>query len=158
MPIIYTQGDPFLTRQHTLALGYNCKARTEVTALTQAALRRYPAALASFRKQVRHKPLAAGSVWFWHAEAARPLLLLLVRESPFGATRSRYVDAVALRIARDYRQEGIRSLAIAPLGQPHELPHIQEALALMLARSALTVVYYTAYLAGVDGEAHLSLA
>lgn len=151
MPIQYVSGDPLLTPSQTLAFGYNARARSEVTPLAEELHRRYPAAFSSFRKQARSERIAVGDLWLWRESQPR-LAFMVVRETSVGATRPRFVDAVALRIFRDYYLEGISSLAIAPLGRDHEANSIHEALELLLGKCALPITIYTDYLPGVQAE------
>lgn len=152
MPLRYIKGDPFLTRRQTLALGYNARARIENTPLGMEISRRYPAAIAAFRKQASSGKLKAGDLWVWR-ESAPHLALMIVRDSSVGATRPRYVDAACLRIARDYALEGITSLAIAPLGRADEAENVHEALNMLLPGCPLDILIYEDYLPGVDAEA-----
>lgn len=151
MTLRFVSGDPLLTQQQTLAIGYNLRARPEVEPLTLSVERRWPAAFAAYRKQTRRGRLRAGDIWPWY-EAQPRLLFWIIRETAVGATRPRFVDAAALHTARDYQLNGITSLAIAPLGRPHELESIEEALQLTLATSSLDVVVYRTYESGVFGE------
>ena len=71
----------------------------------------------------------------------RPTLaFLVVRETPVGATRLRYVESVVMALARDYKIDNLRSLALAPLGADHEAEGIREVLDRWLAKSALPVL------------------
>ena len=151
MPLTYASGDPFLSPAQTLAFGYNARARSETTPFMMEMQRRYPAAFASYRKQCNQNRLKTGDLWIWRESVPR-LAFMVVRETSVGATRPRYIDRVALRIARDYQLEGITSLAIAGLGRDHENPSIREALELMLAGSTLPVVVYEDYIPGVAVE------
>jgi len=152
MPLTYTEGDPFLTNMQTVGVGVNVQARSEVTPFNAELARRYPTAVASFRKQARAGRVGEGDVWVWRDSTPR-LAFCVVRSAPTGATRPRFVDRVAHRLARDHALDGIMSIALGPLGRAAELASIREALALVLPTSPLPVVAYTAYLPGVAGEA-----
>lgn len=151
MPLTYIAGDPLLTKMQTLAFGTNAQGRTEVTPLADELHRLFPAAFATYRKQARAGRVQPGELWVWRESAPR-LAFMVVRASAVGATRPRYVDAAALRLARDHRLEGITSVAIAPLGRDEEGPSIREALEMLLPLADLPVVAYTRYLPGVMGE------
>jgi hypothetical protein len=151
MPLTYITGDPLLTKMQTLAFGVNAQGRAEVTPFSDELHRRYPAAFATYRKQARAGRIQPGELWIWRESVPR-LAFMVVRATAVGATRPRYVDAAALRLARDHRLEGITSVAIAPLGRDEELPSIREALDLLLPLSDLPVVAYTRYTPGVMGE------
>ena len=144
-------GDPLLTQQHILAFGSNAAGRTETTPLATALLTRYPAAFASYGKLCRQGRIQPGMIWFWR-ETKPALAFMVVRETPVGATRLRYVDAVMMALARDYRRENIRSVALAPLGADHEADAIHDVIERWLAKSALPVIAYTGYQPGVAAE------
>lgn len=151
MPVTYLSGDPLLTRAQVLAFGHNAKCRTESGIFETILLDRYPAAFATFGKNCRGGKIRAGSLWVWR-ESQPALGFMVVRESSVGATRLRYVEAIALGLARDFRLEGIRSIAIAPLGDSLEWPAFKPVLDYWLGQSALTCLVYEQYAAGVAAE------
>jgi hypothetical protein len=134
----YVRGDPLTTDADTLAFGYNALGRVEVEPLITALAATYPQVFASYRKQCHAGRIVAGTYWIWR-ESQPKLMFMVVRDSPVGASRLRYVQAVALALARDYRQEGIKSLAIAPLGQLHERAEIEKILETWLGKMQVTV-------------------
>ncbi len=148
MPLTYLSGDPLLTHQQFLAFGMNAAGRTETTPLATALLTRYPAAFASYGKLCHQGRIAPGALWFWR-ETQPALAFMVVRETPVGATRLRFVEAAIMTLARDYRRESIRSVAIAPLGADHEIPATKQVIDHWLGASALPVIAYTAYQPGV---------
>jgi hypothetical protein len=81
---------------------------------------------------------------------------MAVRESAVGATRLRYVEAVALSLARDFRLDGIGSIAIAPIGDSLEWPSLKPVMDYWLGRSALPCVVYEKYVPGLKAEENLS--
>ncbi len=144
MPMHHVTGDPLLTTAQTLLVGYNVRARHEMDPLGLAVQNRYPTAFAAFRKQTRRGRIKTGTTWIWRETKPR-LALAVIRESNVGATRLRFVDAVALSLSRDYQRENITSLAIAPLGRSDEWDEIQKILARWLGNLALPVVIYDRY-------------
>jgi hypothetical protein len=151
MPLTYLSGDPLLTRQQILAFGSNAAGRTETTPLAAALFNRYPAAFASYGKLCHQGKIQAGMTWYWY-ESKPALAFMVVRETPVGATRLRQVDAVIMALARDYRTENIRSVAIAPLGANHENEAIREVLDRWLSKTSLPVTAYTGYQPGAAAE------
>lgn len=151
MPLTTVSGDPLLTRQQILAFGSNSAGRTESAPLAMALLARYPAAFASYGKLCYQGRIKPGMTWMWR-ETKPVLAFMVVRETPVGATRLRYVDAVIMALARDYALDTIRSIAIAPLGAEHENEAIGEVLARWLGKSSLPVVAYAGYQPGVAAE------
>jgi len=149
MPITYLSGDPWLTGAQLLAFGHNARGRSELGALETQLFTRYPAAFASYRKRCHSGRIKAGEMWVWRE--SQPMLgFMVVRAAPVGATRLRYVEAIALTLARDYQRDGIRSVAIAPLGSREEWPHLRPLLDYWLGRSSLPCFVYEHYLPGVQ--------
>lgn len=141
VPLSISHDDPLSTPAQMLAFGYNARGRVEVSALQTLLQYRYPAAFAAFGKQCRADRIHAGMLWVWR-EAQPYLGFMVVRESPVGPTRLRHVQQIALTLARDYRLEGLRSVAIAGLCSTDELPPLQAVLSEWFAASALEVTLY----------------
>ncbi len=154
MTVVYAEGDPLLTRQHTLAFAHNAAGRAETDPLGLRLHYAFPAAFAAYRKRCRAGRVRPGTLWLWR-EARPRLCFLVVRETPAGALRVRYVESALLTLARDYRLEGIRSLALAPLAPPAEWGALLPLLTRWLAASALPCVIYTRCIPGADGEVAL---
>jgi hypothetical protein len=151
MPLTYVSGDPLLTKQQILAFGSNATGRAETTPLATMLLTRYPVAFATYGKLCRQGRIQAGMTWFWY-ESKPALAFMVVRETPVGATRLRQVDAVIMALARDYRIENIRSIALAPLGAAHENDAIREVIERWLSKIALPVIAYSDYQPGIAAE------
>lgn len=154
MTVVCVEGDPLLTRQHTLAFAHNARGRAETGPLEMRLHYAYPAAFAAYRKRCRGGRVDAGTLWLWR-ESRPALCFIAARETPVGAVRARYVEAALLLLARDHRLEGVRSLALAPLAPPAEWDALRPLFERWLAASALPCVLYARYLPGVDGEAAL---
>ena len=151
MPLKIVQGDPFLTQSDALGIGYNAKGRTENTPFLMDALRRYPTAFASYMRQARQNRQPVGSLYPWYDSSPR-LLFMTVRASSVGATRLRYVQQIALTIARDYRLLQLESIAISPLGDSYEQAEILRLCEQWFAKSRLPVVIYEQYVAGIQAD------
>lgn len=152
MPLTYVTGDPLLTASQTLGFGHNARARTETGALETRLLDRSPAAFAGYRRLIASGRLKPGGLWVWR-ETRPYLAFLVVRESAQGSARLRFVEAVAMTIARDYRLYGLESLALAPLGSAEEWPLLQTVVQHWLADCPLPVTVYAGYAPGVAAEA-----
>ena len=151
MPLTFVTGDPLLTHVQMLAFGHNAQGRPETSPLETELYRRYPAAFATYGKQCRGGCIDIGTLWAWRE--SRPALgFMVVRASPVGATRLRYVENIALSLARDYKRENITSIAIAPLGSKAEWPHIKPVLQRWLGNLDLECVVYEDYVPGVEAE------
>jgi hypothetical protein len=151
MPITYLSGDPLLTNAQVLAFGHNARGHSELGALETELFHRYPAAFASYSKQCRSGRIKTGQLWLWRE--SQPMLgFMVVRESSVGATRVRFVESVALNLARDYQRENIHSIAIAPPGSRDEWPHLKPVLEHWLGHAALPCFIYEQYLSGVRAE------
>ena len=151
MPLIYVSGDPALTQAQTLAISHNAKGRSEMGELHTHLLREQPAAFSMYQRQCRNQKIKGGTYWMW-TEAKPRLLFLVLRDSSVGATRLRYVQSAIINLARDYRLEGIQSLAITPLGQPHEWKEIKLILDTWFRSSKLPVVVYNDYQPGITAD------
>lgn len=147
MPLVHVSGDPLLTTAQVLLIGHNQQGRTEMNDLTLRLSYHAPAAFAAYQKLCRQDRLSTGDLWLWRE--SRPVLMFgVVRASAVGATRLRYVQAVVMRFAREYRLEGITSLAVAPLGTALEQPDILPILTQWLARLTLPVQVYDTVVPG----------
>ncbi len=148
MPLSFVRGDIFLSRAQVLAFGINAHGGAESDPYFTALLDRYPAALATFRKQTRAGRIQPGMVWIWR-ENVPWVALLAVRERASSATRPRYVESAAQRIAHDWPQEGIRTLALARPGDWGDWPNLRLALLNWLENSSLRVVVYEDHLPAI---------
>lgn len=151
MPITFVSGDPLLTQAQILAFGHNIKGRTEIGDFETILLNRYPAPFATHRRKCQKKRIKSGEYWIWR-ESTPYLMFMLVRESSVSATRLRYVQSIALTIARSYQLEGYKSIAIAPLGSKLERPEINKVLAQWLHKITLPVIVYEDYLPDVPAD------
>jgi hypothetical protein len=151
MPITFVSGDPFLTHAHVLAFGYNAAGRTETGVLEMALLDHYPAAFASYGKDCRARRIKTGTLWLWR-ESKPALCFMIVRETAVGTTRLRYIEAVAMTLARDFKQHSIRSMALVVPGSKQEYPTLKEIIVHWLGKSSLPLVVYEDYLPGVQAE------
>lgn len=147
----FVKGDPLLTKAQVLAFGHNVLGRTELGDLETQLLTRYPAAFASYGRQCRNGRVKAGMMWTWR-ESQPHLGFMIVRASSVGATRLRYVENIALTLARDYQRESIASIAIVRLGDALEWPHIRPVLEQWLSNIPLPCIVYEDYLPGVQAE------
>ncbi|MDX2161094.1 MAG: hypothetical protein SF162_07195 [bacterium] len=151
MPLLTVTGDPLLTRAHVLGFAHNRRGRQEVTALHTRLAAFSPPAFATFARRARQGQFKPGDLWLWRD--SRPALgFMVVRETPFGATRARYVEAVALRLARDHRLEGIASIALIAPGDSFEWRVVQPVLERWLGKASLPVIVYTQVIAGVQAD------
>lgn len=157
MPLYTVTGDPTLTSQPTLAFGYNAQGRTETRPLQSALATRQAAAFASFRKQATQQRVQTGGFWQWN-QGKPSLLFLLVRETPVGATRLRYVQSVLLTVSRDHRLLGIKGIALARLGDDPDWPEIKPQIDKWWGKLPFPVVVYETYVKGVrvDEAAHIA--
>ena len=145
MAITYVQGDPLLTEAQVLAFDVNGQGRAELKPLQRQLYDRHPAAFATFGKQARQGRVKTGQMWLWR-ETQPQLGFMIVRASLVGATRLRYVEEIALTLARDYQRDNIQSIAIAPLGDSHEWPALLPVLAHWLDHVRLPCFIYDAVL------------
>lgn len=151
MPLLYVSGDPLLTRAQVLAFGHNVRGRLETSAVHTRLADRYPAAFSTYQRRAAQGKFKTGTVWMWRD--SKPMLgFLIVRETPFGATRLRFVESVVLGLARDYPLEGIRSLALIAPGQAYEWSTMKQVFEHWLGKSALPVIVYEQVIAGTRAD------
>ncbi|MDX1994800.1 MAG: hypothetical protein SF029_20620 [bacterium] len=149
MTLTCVDGDPLHTRAHVLAFGHNARGRTELGDFETHLASRYPAAFSTYTRLCKQERITAGTYWLWRD--SRPILMFaVVRASATGATRLRYVQSIALKLAQEYRLEGLRSVAFAPLGSAIEQAELRPILETWLGRSALPVVVYRSIMPGVQ--------
>jgi hypothetical protein len=142
MPLEFKTGDPFLSGADTLALGYNARGRTELDSFTMRMMREFPVACSVYLRRCRQEKQKGGDLFLW-VESKPKLLILTVRDSSVGATRLRHVQKCLMEISRDYALLGIKSLAIAPIGNKLEASEIKPLYEQWFANSKLPVVVYT---------------
>jgi hypothetical protein len=120
----------------------------------------HPAAFAAYEQRCRKGRIRAGKHFLWLDSRPR-LLFMAVRESAAGTTRLRYVQSVALTIARDFRMEGITSLAIAPPFNSDQdwmaWDEMKKVLEQWLGPSTLPVVIYDQIMHGIRADELWSL-
>lgn len=148
MPLIIVSGDPLLTECDVLAFGYNARGQSESREEQIMLSQTFPAMFATFKRQARKGKLKAGTTWQWNENTPR-FNIWLVRESPFGATRIRYVQSIVMGFVRDYQLYDIRSLAIIRPGNVYEYEEFAPILEQWLDPLPIPVVVYDGYEAGV---------
>ena len=155
MPLRYVTGDPTLTGAQTLAIGHNARGQIEMNPVTVALRQRNPVAFSTYEQRCRKEQIQAGDYFIWRDSQPR-LMFMAVRESAPGTTRLRHVQSVALSVARDFRLEGIKSLAIAPLfsSDNDQLAwrEIKKVLEQWFSSSTLTVVVYDQVQQGIQAD------
>lgn len=141
MPVQFCTGDPLSTTAQVLAFGHNARGRVELGTFETRLMQTYSPAFSVYQKQCRAGRIKAGSLWLWR-ESKPNLMFMIVRDSSVGATRLRYVQSIAIQIAQEYPILGIKSLAIAPLGNAYEWGEIRQVLMMWLDKCKLDVQIY----------------
>jgi len=152
MTIERVRGDVFLTHMQAIAIGIDSAGRLGTSALFTALHDRCPVFVSECRKQGRAGTLRPGTVWIWR-EAVPWVAGLVVRDTPQGATRLRYVETAMLHLSRNREQEGLLSLAVMRLGDDTEWPAVRRIVELYLGQLGLPAVVYEDYLPGIAAEA-----
>jgi hypothetical protein len=135
------QPDIFSTTAQTIAVGLNAAGRLEVSPFFTALQDRFPVFISEFQKRGRADKLTPGDVWIWR-ENDPWLMALIVRETPQGATRLRYVEAAMLNLYKISLEEMIRSLALMRLVEGEEWPAAREVVSHYLNQMALQATIY----------------
>ncbi len=141
MSITFVRGNLFLTGAQAIAVGLNASGRLDASPIFTALHDRCPAFISDYHRRGRAAMLAPGDVWVWH-ESQPWLVGMVVRDTPQGATRLRYVETAMLNLYHNWEREGLRSLALAPLSEGEEWPPVRDVLQQYLSRIALSVTVY----------------
>jgi len=156
MSITVVRGDIFLTSSHALAIGLNAAGRLEVAPVFTALHDRYPVFVADYHKRGRAGQLTPGSMWVW--PDSQPWLVgLIVRETPQGAARLRFVEAALLNLVKEWEREGLRSLAMMQPGNGHDWPVIRNLVTHHLGPLPLPITLYETYIPGLVAETNDNL-
>jgi hypothetical protein len=149
MNIRFVQGDVFLTRMQSVAVGLNTTGRVEVTPFFTTIQDRYPVFVSEYRKRGRAERLTPGDFWVWR-EGQPWLVGLVIRDTPQGPARLRYIETALLNLYKNWEREGLHSLALALTVDEIERPALHDLVARYLG--TLPVVVYEAHLPSVDAE------
>jgi O-acetyl-ADP-ribose deacetylase (regulator of RNase III) len=151
MSVTIVQGDIFLTRAHTIAIGLNASGRLGAIPLHTVLRDRYPVFVSEYHKRGRAGSLTPGSLWIWRA-GDFGIVGLVVCEALQGPTRLRHVERAMLNLYKEWEREGIRSLAITRIGTDDEWSGVREVVLHYAAQMALPITLYETYLPGVAAE------
>ncbi len=151
MSLTIVRGDIFLTRAHAIALDLNITGRLGTAPVYTALHDRFPVFVSECHKRGRAGSLTAGSLWVWR-EGAPWIVGLVVRETPQGATRLRYVEGAMLNLYKEWEREGVCSLAMMRMGSDDEWPGAREVILHYAAQMAISITLYDVYLPGVAAE------
>lgn len=151
MPLKYVSGDPLLTKCEMLAIAHNAKGRTEVDALNQHLMQKFPTAFSSYVQRCRRNKQDGGDLFIW-TQTKPQLVFLTVRDSSVGATRLRHMQKCLMTIARDYKHYNMKSLALVPIGNTHERPEIIPLYETWFNKITLPVIIYENYEAGLAAD------
>lgn len=154
MPIIPVSGDPLLTTCQVLAFGYNARGQSESRDEQIRLHQHFPAMFSVFKRQVRKSKIKSGDIWQWN-ETTPHFHLWLIRETPFGATRIRYVQSIVMRFVRDYQLYDIRSLALIRPGTELEYEEFKPILYQWLDPLPIPIVIYETVEVGVEADESL---
>lgn len=147
MGVTFVRGDIFLTQAQAIAISVSATGRLGVSPLATAVHDRYPVFSSECRKRARAGALVPGSAWVW--KEGRPWLVgLVVRETAQGALKPRLLEAALLNLTQNWEREGLRSLALARLGDDAEWGTARAIVQHALERFALPVIVYEDYLPG----------
>jgi hypothetical protein len=151
MSVRVVQGDIFLTRAQAIAIGIDAAGRLGASALYATLHDRCPVFVSECRKHGRAGTLTPGTVWTWH-DGVPWVVGMVVRETPQGATRLRYVEAVMLNLYKNRERDGLLSLAVMRLGDDTEWPSLRPVVETYLNQLELPALIYEEYLPGIAAE------
>ncbi|WP_119072797.1 hypothetical protein [Aggregatilinea lenta] len=141
MTVTFEHGQLWDTTAQAVGIGLAANGRLGVSPLHTALADRWPAFVSVYRQRGRGGLLAPGDVWIWR-ESTPWLVGLIVRETPQGAARLRYVEQALLSLAQVWEQEGLHSLALAGLAEPDDSARVDELLQRIFNRNGLSLTVY----------------
>ncbi len=147
MEPLFVRGDVFATSAQAIGIGLSANGRLDVTPFTTTLHDRFPVFISEYRRRARSGMLRPGSVWFWR-ESEPWLAALILRETPHGPARLRYLEAALLYLYHNWQREGLRNLALAHITDEADWPAAREILVLY---ARLLPGQLTVYETGVSG-------
>lgn len=151
MSLTFVRGDIFLTRCQTIMLGLSANGQLDASELHRALYDRYPVFVSDYRRRARGAALIPGTIWVWRE--ARPwICAAILRETPHGTLRPRFVESVMLKLVQASSAEGLGNLALMRFDDGIDWPAARTNVASFVTAAALPVIVYEDYLPGIDAE------
>ena len=122
-------------------LGLNACGQVEVNPLETALRDQFPVFYSEYRRLGRSDALIPGQWWFFR-ESTPWLVGAILRDSPNSSTRLRHLENILITLRRDWQREGLKSLAIAPLGTDIEQAPIRALVEDYLKNGPIPVEFY----------------
>jgi hypothetical protein len=142
MSVTFRVGDAFDAPQQAVGIGISMSGQVGTSALATTLLDRYPVFVSDYRRRGRAAALSPGDIWVWR-DGDPWLVGLVVRETPQGVPRLRYVEQAMLNLVKNWEREGLRSLALVQFTRHDaEWAAIRTIIRQYLAPVALPVVVY----------------
>ncbi len=152
MSIEVAQGDIFAASAQTIAFGLNAAGRLPVAPVYTYLHDRYPVFVSEYRRLARTRQLPPGALWVWR-EGSPWLAALILRETPQGSARPRFIEAALMALYHQGQREGLVSVALLPGVDALEWPAF-EALARQWAPLInLPLALYREYATGTTATA-----
>jgi len=145
MTITLVKGDIRKTRAQAIMLGMNTQGAVEVSPLETTLRDQYPVFYSEYRRLGRSKALTAGQLWFFR-DAAPWFVGALIRDAANSVSRIRHLEQALITLRRDWQREGLKSLAVAPLGDPTEWGTLKEVLQEYLSPLPIPILLYDEYI------------
>ena len=151
MSLAVVRGDIFLTRCQTVVLGLSANGQLDASELHRALYDRYPVFVSDYRKRGRAAALVPGTIWVWRE--ARPwICAAIIRDTPHGTLRLRFVESAMLKLSQTWPAEGLGSLALMRFDEGIDWPEARTVVDTLMTAAALPVIVYEDYLPGVTAE------
>lgn len=141
MSITYKRADIRETKAQSIMLGLNARGQVEVNPLETALRDQFPVFYSEYRRLGRNGALVPGEWWYFR-EATPWLIGAILRDGPNSSTRLRHLEQALITLRRDWQREGLKSLAIAPLGTEVELAPIRALMEDYLKDGPIPVEFY----------------
>lgn len=151
MSLIFVEGDPLQTHAQALLLAMNLRGQVAVHPLETAMRDRYPVFYSEHRRLARQDFWQGGQLWFFRD--ATPLLVgAMVQDSANGVVKLRFLEQALISLRREYQEQGITSLAVAPMGDALEWSSLRALLVEHVTMLPIPIVIYQQYLPQTTAE------
>jgi hypothetical protein len=119
MTVRFVQHHVFDIDTPAIAIGLNSSGQLGASPWETTLRDRHPVFVSDYRKRGRAGLLTPGEVWVWRT--SHPWLIgLIIRETPQGIARPRYIERALQNLQQNWEREGLTRLVIAPLADGPE--------------------------------------
>ncbi len=151
LSLTLVRGDIFLTRCQTIVLGLSANGQLDASEFHRALNDRYPVFVSDYRRRARADALIPGAIWIW-SEARPWICAAILRETPHGTLRLRFVESVMLKLVQAWSTERLGSLALMRFDDGIDWSAARTIVDTFVTAAALPVIVYEDYLPSIAAE------